>query len=160
MKKRIVFVIMALVLCMVLAVSCNENGGLGESSGMTEYYATAREAFRLSTGVTLPEYPGVGLRDDPPGTYEAELSELKDVVRQSGSHSFQFDFNEGLSYDLYSRCVVSMAEAFGQEHPDYPKDRDGYLFNCWFEGNCSVMISYKKDNSILSFMVFEGGPVS
>ena len=160
MKKRTAFVITTLALCLVLAVSCNENGGLGESAEMTEFYSTAREAFRLSTKVSLPEFPGVSLKDDPAGTYEAEMDVLKEVIKTSGSHSFQFDFNEGVSYDVYSQCVVSIAEVFGQEHPDYPKDRDGYLLNCWFEGSYSVMISYRKDNSILSFMVFEGYPAS
>ncbi|MBQ5365261.1 MAG: hypothetical protein IIU49_04235 [Spirochaetales bacterium] len=158
MKKRTAFVITALALCLVLAVSCNENGGLKDTEGMTEYYSTAREAFRLSTRVTFPEIPGVGLKDDPPGTYEAELNILKDVVRQSGSHDFNFDFTEGVSYDVYSRCLVAIAEVFGQEHPNFPRTEDDYVFNCWHDDNLSVMITYKKDNSILSFMVFEGYP--
>ena len=152
---------MILLLFAFLAVSCEGGfGWLKDEVPMTEYYKAARTAFKLSTGVELPELEGVDLKDEPAGTYDTGIAILNDVIKSGGSHDYAFEFTSGVTYDVYSQSLVAIAKVFGQEYPGFPKTEDNYVFNCWCKDDLSVFISYKKDNTVLSFMVFEGHPTT
>ena len=151
MKRRTFILLSAVLLAAVLIVGCNHHNGPG-SENVTEFYAKARQAFRLSTGVPLPDL-SLDLDNSDPEAYQAEMAELQAVITAGGSHDFNFDFNKNVTWEAYMGIISSVTGVFGNENEGYPVHEGDCDIDLWTKDGVSVMVKYVP-KSLISVIIY------
>ena len=116
--RKSVFILLAIVLCFVLIVSCNDSpaGGGSESAptdNMTESYRNARKVFHDSTSIWLPELEGVEVAD---ADIEITKTDYKPLINLS------FTGNE----ELFNQLVALFTSVIG--NPDSNMSTETFKF--------------------------------
>ena len=116
--RKSVFILLAIVLCFVLIVSCNDSpaGGGSESAptdNMTESYRNARKVFHDSTSIWLPELEGVEVAD---ADIEITKTDYKPLINLS------FAGNE----ELFNQLVALFTSVIG--NPDSNMSNETFKF--------------------------------
>lgn len=150
MKKTITALMAMLILFSVLLVSCDPS----PKEMASAYYTKAREAFRLSVGVALPDLEGLDFKPGDPEAYNAAMKMLDDVIAAGGSHDFSFTFNEGITYSAYIYTISPISIVFGNQVDGFPTHYQGEDINYWIKDGVSVMVKYKL-GEILDVIVHE-----
>lgn len=150
MKRNPFLLLAIIVLAVSLLVSCDSSDEPKVTLGMTEYYSVAREAFRLSTGITLPELSGLGLTCD---LYHEELEFLKDIVKDGGSNDFTLGFNLGVTSEAYDKIIAAISAASGDEREGYPQYDDKYHLDGWKKDDLTITSLYQTDNEWINIKV-------
>ena len=144
--KRFPALVLALIICVVL-LGCSQEHGLGNAE-MTEFYSTAREALRVSTGIVLPENSDLDLKDQQ--AYGPELERLQDVIQSGGSKSFDFDLTEGVSDNVRADFSYAIGKVmWGEEFPP----AEGYILEYWQHDDFCLLLKYKTDDTLMSVIV-------
>lgn len=144
--KRFSALVLALIICVVL-LGCSQEHGLGNAE-MTEFYSTAREALRVSTGIVLPENPDLDLKDQQ--AHDAELEILRQVIQSRGSKSFDFDLTQGVSDNVRADFSYSIGLVmWGVEFPP----AEGYILEYWTHDDYCLLLKYKTDDTLMSVIV-------
>ena len=116
--RKSVFILLAIVLCFVLIVSCNDSpaGGGSEpapTDNMTESYRNARKVFHDSTSIWLPELEGVEVAD---ADIEITKTDYKPLINLS------FAGNE----ELFNQLVALFTSVIG--NPDSNMSNETFKF--------------------------------
>jgi len=152
MKKRTIILLSIVLLAAALIVGCNHHNGPGEVE-VTEFYKAARNAFRLSTGVALPDL-SLDLDKSDPEAYQAEMAELQAVITAGGSHDFNFDFNKDVTWEAYMGIITAVTGVFGNEDEGYPVHEGDYDIDLWTKDGVSVMVKYTPE-SLISVIIYQ-----
>lgn len=151
MKRRTTTLLSVILLAAALIVGCSQNAGHGDGN-VTEFYATARKALQLSTGVALPDL-SLDLDKSDKEAYDAEMEELNGVIAAGGSHDFNFDFNKGVTWEAYVGIVSAVTGVFGNENEGYPVHQGAYDINLWTRNGVSVMVKYTP-KELISIIIY------
>lgn len=146
--RRNLFVLLSIaVLALVLSVSCDGSvsGKIGDTQ-MTAFYAKAREAFNVSTGVTLPEIGDLDL-DKSLEAYEDEMEQFDEVIKNGGGE-VSFDLDKGITLDAYLQIVYAIGVVFGPETEPFPIHEEGEDVDSWHKNGQYVTVHYKPETSI------------
>lgn len=156
--KRKSFIVLAIVLLVfALLVSCDEaSAGLKGTRGVSEYFATAKEAFRLSSGVSIPDNDRLTLYLNDPRAVREEIDFLKQVIADGGSNDFRITFDLGVTLEAYNDICTAITGVYGEERPNYPMQGDDYYYDMWDKNGIAVMTLYATDNSRITIGVFPG----
>ncbi len=150
--KRVPIILFAiLILTTALIISCDQSDVRNPSnSDMSTYYLTARKAFMLSTGVTLPELQGVTYSGQ---YYQEELDFLDDVIRAGGSNDFKIDFNIGATLDVYDKICQAISDVFGSEKTNYPDHVEPYYYDAWENESVELVTLYDMNDKEITIEV-------
>ncbi len=146
--RRNLFVLLSIaVLALVLSVSCDGSvsGKIGDTQ-MTPFYAKAREAFNVSTGVSLPEISGLDL-DKSLEAYDLEMEQFDEVIKNGGGE-VTFDLDKGITLDAYLQIVYAIGVVFGPETEPFPIHEEGEDVDSWHKNGQYVTVHYKPETSI------------
>ena len=146
--RRNLFVLLSIaVLALVLSVSCDGSvsGKIGDTQ-MTPFYAKARKAFNVSTGVTLPEIGDIDL-DKSLEAYDLEMEQFDEVIKNGGGE-MSFDLNKGITLDAYLQIVYAIGVVFGPETEPFPIHEEGEDVDSWHKNGQYVTVHYKPETSI------------
>lgn len=162
--RKSVFILLAIVLCFALIVSCNDSpaGGGSEpeqtpdapTDNMTDSYRNARKVFHDSTSIWLPELEGVEVAD---ADIEITKTDYKPLINLS------FAGNE----ELFNQLVALFTSVIG--NPDSNMSNETFKF--WeaeyidggqlYVGNTSVsLIGENKDKIAMHGHFFRGFTVT
>ena len=146
--RRNLFVLLSIaVLALVLSVSCDGSvsGKIGDTQ-MTPFYAKAREAFRVSSGVTLPEIGDLDLdKFLEAEAYDLEMEQFNEVIKNGGGE-MSFDLNKGITLEAYLGIVNAIGVVFGPEY--YVDHIGGYDIEVWKKDNTYVTVKFKVNTKI------------
>ena len=146
--RRNLFVLLSIaVLALVLSVSCDGSlsGKIGDTQ-MTPFYAKARKAFNVSTGVTLPEIGDLDL-DKSLEAYDLEMEQFDEVIRNGGGE-VSFDLDKGITLDAYLQIIYAIGVVFGPETEPFPIHEEGEDVDSWHKNGQYVTVHYKPETSI------------
>ena len=146
--RRNLFVLLSIaVLALVLSVSCDGSlsGKIGDTQ-MTPFYAKARKAFNVSTGVTLPEIGDLDL-DKSLEAYDLEMEQFDEVIKNGGGE-VTFDLDKGITLDAYLQIVYAIGVVFGPETEPFPIHEEGEDVDSWHKNGQYVTVHYKPETSI------------
>ena len=149
MKRNLFLILAIVVLALALFVSCDD--ATSDKKGnqeMTEFYAKAREAFRVSSGVTLPEIGDLDF-DNSNVAYMREMEQFDRVIKQGGG-GMSFDLDKGITLDAYLGIVNAIGVVFGPEY--YVDHIEGYDIEIWKKDNTYVTVRFKV-NTIISVII-------
>lgn len=149
MKRNLFLMIAIAVLALTLAVSC-DGSAAGEKTDreMTAFYAKAREAFQVASGVTLPEIGGIDL-DSSKEAYALEMAQFDEVIKQGGGE-MSFDLDKGgIDDSVYIGFTNAIEMVFGEAYVDHI---EGYDIEIWKKDNTYVTVKYKV-NTIISVII-------
>ncbi|MBQ3696706.1 MAG: hypothetical protein II883_02165 [Spirochaetales bacterium] len=147
MKRNLFLILGIVVLALALFVSCddgtaNKNG----SREMTAFYVKAREAFNVSTGVSLPEISGLDLEKSHEA-YDLEMEQFDEVIKNGGGE-VTFDLDKGITLDAYLQIVYAIGVVFGPETEPFPIHEEGEDVDSWHKNGQYVTVHYKPETSI------------
>ena len=150
MKRNLFIILTIIVLALTVFVSCDDSAAVGlGATEMTAFYAKAREAFRVSSGVTLPESSGVDL-DNSSVAYTREMEQFDRVIKQGGG-GMSFDLDKGGINDVvYIGFTTAIETVFGPAI--YVDHLEGYDIEIWKKDNTYVTVKYKV-NTIISVII-------
>ena len=149
MKRNLFLILGIVVLALALFVSCDDGTANKKGSReMTAFYAKAREAFRVSSGVTLPEIGDLDF-DNSNVAYMREMEQFDRVIKQGGG-GMSFDLDKGITLDAYLGIVNAIGVVFGPEY--YVDHIEGYDIEIWKKDNTYVTVKFKV-NTILSVII-------
>ena len=147
MKRNLFLILAIVVLALALFVSCDD--ATSDKKGnqeMTEFYAKAREAFRVSSGVTLPEIGGIDL-DKSLEAYDLEMEQFNEVIKNGGGE-MSFDLNKGITLEAYLGIVNAIGVVFGPESYGFPMEEEGESIDSWEKNERFVTVHYKPKTRI------------
>lgn len=149
MKRNLIMLFAAVVLALTVFVSCNADAGEKHNQEMTVFYSKAREAFKVASGVTLPEIGGIDL-DSSQEAYALEMEQFDEVIGKGGG-GMSFDLDKGgIDDSVYIGFSSAMETVFGVAiSVDYIK---GYDVEIWKKGDTYVTVKYKL-NTIISVII-------
>ena len=150
MKRNLFLMIAIAVLALTLAVSC-DGSAAGEKTDreITAFYAKAREAFQVASGVTLPEIGGIDL-DSSKEAYALEMEQFDEVIKQGGGE-MSFDLDKGgINDSVYIGFTNAIEMVFGVAI--YCDHKEGYDIEIWKKGDTYVTVKYKV-NTIISVII-------
>ena len=147
MKRKLFLILGSVVLALALFVSCDGSlsGKIGDTQ-MTPFYAKAREAFNVSTGVTLPEIGDLDL-DKSLEAYEDEMEQFDEVIKNKGGE-VSFDLDKGITLDAYLQIIYAIGVVFGPETEPFPIHEEGEDVDSWHKNGQYVTVHYKPETSI------------
>ena len=156
MKRKSFIVLAVAVLVAAMLVSCDglSEIGLTGTRGVSEYFSVAKEAFRLSTGVSIPDNDRLTLFLNDARAVREEINFLKDVIADGGSNDFRITFNLGVTLDAYNDICTAITGVYGEEKPNYPMHGDDYYYDMWDKNGIAVVTLYATDNSRITIGVF------
>lgn len=148
--RKSVFILLAIVLCFALIVSCNDS----PADNMTDSYRNARKIFHDSTNIWLPELEGVEVAD---ADIEVTESDYKPLINLS------FTGNE----ELFNQLVALFTSVIGNPDSDISTE----TFKFWetqytdggqlYVGNTSVsLLGENKDKIAMHGHFFRGFTVT
>ena len=146
--KRIIPILLAVMLCAVLFVACTEPEA--PTVNMTEYYAAGRTAYKLVTGIELPELGGLGMDPEDP-SYATTLEYLRSVTAESNEICFDIYTNgDGpIDFQSYTTFENFLKEKLGDCDPGYPTGNEASGRECqwtvdgrWYEASWYVTVEY------------------
>ena len=149
--KRYSFILCTIVvLALALFISCDDSAsGEKGTREMTAFYAKAREAFKVSSGVTLPEVGGIDL-DSSLEAYDLEMAQFDEVIKQGGG-PMSFDLDKGgINDSVYIGFSGAIETVFGPARGIYHKE--GYDIEIWKKDDRYVTVKYKV-NTILTVII-------
>ena len=149
MKRNLFLILTIVVLALTLFVGCDDTTSDKKGNqGMTKFYAKAREAFRVSSGVTLPELGDLDF-DNSNVAYMREMEQFDRVIKQGGG-GMSFDLDKGITLDAYLGIVNAIGVVFGPEY--YVDHIEGYDIEIWKKDNTYVTVKFKV-NTIISVII-------
>ena len=149
MKRNLFLILTIVVLALTLFVGCDDaTSDKRGNQGMTKFYAKAREAFRVSSGVTLPELGDLDF-DNSNVAYMREMEQFDRVIKQGGG-GMSFDLDKGITLDAYLGIVNAIGVVFGPEY--YVDHIEGYDIEIWKKDNTYVTVKFKV-NTIISVII-------
>ena len=150
MKRNLFIILTTVVLALTVFVSCDDSAtGEKGTQEMTAFYAKAREAFKASSGVSLPEVGGIDL-DSSLEAYSLEMAQFDEVIRLGGG-AMSFDLDKGgINDSVYIGFSQAIETVFG---PAIDIDhKEGYDVEIWKKDERYVTVKYKV-NTIISVMI-------
>ena len=150
MKRNLFIIFTIIVLALAVFVSCDDSDA-GEKGApeLTTFYAKAREAFKVSSGVTLPEYGGIDL-DSGHEAYNLEIAQFNEVIKNGGG-AMTIDLNKGGINDaVYIGFSEAIELVFGTAiEVDHI---EGYDIEIWKKDDRYVTVKYKV-NTIITVII-------
>ena len=149
MKRNLFIILTTVVLALTVFVSCDDSAtGEKGTQEMTAFYAKAREAFKASSGVSLPEIGGIDL-DSSLEAYSLEMAQFDEVIRLGGG-AMSFDLDKGgINDSVYIGFSQAIETVFGEATVDHV---EGYDIEIWKKDERYVTVKYKV-NTIITVMI-------
>ncbi len=145
--KKSVLIIMIVLFC-ILFVACDPENGSTPTVVMTEYYAAGRTAYKLVTGIELPEIADLGMNPEDVD-YATTLAYLKGVTDADNEICFDLYYGDAFNYQTFLELEDFLKQTLGDCDVGFPTGNEAEGREAqwtkdgrWYEASWFVTLEY------------------